>query len=103
MLAAYKELAAGMKDKPFTIIGVADDEKKEDFKKGIADAGIDWKMSWQSGRGPWFSEWGVARVPTVYVLDDKGVIRHVNPEFRSLKKIADDLFAEIEARKKEPK
>jgi peroxiredoxin len=104
MLTAYKELAAGLKDKPFTIIGVPDDEKKDDLKKTLTDAGVDWKMSWQGGRtGPWISEWGVARIPTVYVLDDKGVIRHVNPEFRAMKKLVDDLFAEIEARKKEPK
>lgn len=104
MLAAYKDLAAGMKDKPLAVIGVTDDEKKEDFKKSLADAGVDWKMSWQGGRtGPWWTEWGVMRVPTVYVLDDQGVIRHVNPEFKSLKKIIDELHAEMDARKKAPK
>jgi peroxiredoxin len=104
LLPAYKELAAGVKDKPFAIVGVTDDEKKDDFKKAVADAGIDWKLSWQGGRsGPWWTEWGVMRVPTVYVIDDLGVIRHVNPEFKSLKKIVDDLIAEIDARKKAPK
>lgn len=104
MLTQFKEVAAHFKDKPLAWVGVTLDEKQEDFKKSLAEAGIDWKISWQGGRnGPWVSEWGVARLPAIYVLDDKGVIRQINVEKAELSKGLEAIFAEIEARSKPAK
>lgn len=101
MLQLMKEFTTSFKDKPFAIVGVSNDEKKDEFKKALAESGIDWKISWQGGpRGPWLAEWGVARVPALYLLDERGVIRLVNPDTDTLKKTLDSLFAEIEAPKK---
>lgn len=100
MLPAFKELQATFKDKPFTIVGVTNDDNKEAFKKSVADAGIDWKIAWQGGlSGPWFTEWGVARLPSIYVLDEGGVIRFVNIEAPAIKVGVEQLLAESAAKK----
>lgn len=100
LLPQLKDLAAGYKDKPFTVVGVALDEKKDEFKKAVADAGIDWKIAWQDGgKGAWVTEWGIRRLPTVYLLDDQGTVRLVNPDIPTTKSTAEKLFAEMAAKK----
>lgn len=86
LLPQLKELAKHFEGKPFTIVGVTNDASKEDFKKSVADAGIDWKIAWQGGpAGPWLEEWGIARLPSLYVLDQRGVIRFKDIELPAIK------------------
>ncbi|MBL8859154.1 MAG: TlpA family protein disulfide reductase [Planctomycetes bacterium] len=100
LLPQFKELQTTFKDKPFTIVGVTNDTDKDAFKKFMADAGIDWKISWQGGpQGPWIEQWGIARWPTVFVLDERGVIRLVNVEPPAIKAGVEQLFADNEAKK----
>jgi len=104
LLTQLKALETSLKDKPFTIVGVAAEDKPDDFKKSIADSGLDWKISWQGGRaGPWIAEWGVSRMPSIYLLDESGVIRAVNVELPDIKQRLAEIFARMEAPKKDAK
>lgn len=98
-----KALAADLKDKPFTVVGVSTDEDKVEFKKRTAELAVPWKFSWQGSKtGPWVKEWGIGRVPVTYVLDELGVIRFTNVDGQPLVAAVKGLIAEMEAKAKTP-
>lgn len=102
LVAKLKELRAEFQGKPLEIVGVTLDEKKEEFKTALAAAGVDWNIAWQGGRsGAWVSEWGVNRLPFIYVLDDRGVIRATNVELPAIRALVAEIQAEMKSRSKE--
>ena len=72
-----RSLVERMKDKPFALIGVNSD-KKDRVQEAIERENITWRSFWDGGntRGPIAKSWGVRGWPTIYVIDDKGVIRY---------------------------
>jgi peroxiredoxin len=74
-----KDLVDHFKGRPFVLVGVNGDRKKEDAQKAIAKHKIPWRSFWNGGEGPGgliATTWNVRGWPTVYVLDHKGTIRH---------------------------
>lgn len=105
VLGQVKTAVDKVKDKPVSVIAVTIDEEKDkaDFKKRFANLTPPFKVSWQGSRtGPWILDWGINRVPTLYLIDDLGVIRFVNPDVSKLGASVDALLAEMEARAKPP-
>lgn len=63
------------KDKPFVLVGVNCDEPAR-LRATQKEGKVTWR-SWADGRsGPIQSQWNVRSYPTVYVLDQNGMIRH---------------------------
>ncbi len=93
--------------KPFALLGVNSDAKRDAIKKVIAKEKIVWR-SWFDGggkEGPIATKWQIAAWPTVYILDAKGVIRHIEadggaPDAEGLDKKLDKLLQELAAQKK---
>jgi len=77
-----RSLVEKLKDKPFVLLGVNSDTKKETAKK-LAEAGtVTWRSFWNGKdgtEGPISTDWNVQGWPTVYLIDHKGVIRYKNP------------------------
>lgn len=99
-----RELVARYKDKPFAILGVNTDSKKDEYMKFVVDNGITWKNSWQgSTTGPWCTAWGIQRFPTYFVLDAQGVIRFTNQGGgQPVGNAVDHLMSELESGGKSP-
>jgi thiol-disulfide isomerase/thioredoxin len=100
MLPHEKALVERLAGKPFAMIGVNTDDKKDEFKRLAGEQGVTWKNSWQGSKtGPWPEAWGIAKYPSVYVLDEDGVIRAIDVRGDDLAKVVDDLLAKLEAKK----
>jgi len=73
-----RSLVQKLENKPRALLGINSDQTKEALKKVIADEKMTWRSWWDGGgtSGPIASKWNVRGWPTLYVLDQQGVIRH---------------------------
>jgi thiol-disulfide isomerase/thioredoxin len=93
-----RELAARYKGKPFVIIGVNADLKKEQVKPVLKEQGITWRSFWCGEEGPNGTipkQWNVTGWPKLYLIDRAGVIRRKGG--RDLDAMIAKLVAEAEA------
>ncbi len=93
-----RSLVERMKDKPFALIGVNSDSK-EQVTAAIENNNITWRSFWDGGSpgGPIASAWGVNGWPTIYVIDDRGVIRYKNVRGQALDQAVDELIEKMAA------
>ena len=96
-----RSLVKRLGGKPFALIGINSDKDREDLKKVMEKEQITWRSFWDGGstKGPIATEWKVHGWPTIYVLDDKGVIRSKNVRGAAMDKAVDKLLKEMEAKK----
>jgi thiol-disulfide isomerase/thioredoxin len=97
MVPHEKELFERYKDKPFVLLGVNCGDKLEVAKKTVADKQMAWS-SWYDGdetRGPIETDYDVPHWPRVFLIDAKGVIRHIDPESKELDDAVEKLLAEV--------
>ena len=76
-----KELVERFKGKPFAVVGVSGDSSKTTATKAVAGHQISWRTFWDGVKGPGGPiavAWNVRGWPTIYVLDQEGVIRYKN-------------------------
>lgn len=61
------------------LLGINSDENREELKKTIKKENLTWRSWWDGGStdGPIATQWQIATWPTIYILDHKGVIRHI--------------------------
>ncbi len=84
------------KDQPFVIIGVNSDRDKTSLKERIEEEKITWRSFWngpQGTGGPISKEWNLSGWPTLYILDQKGVIRYKS--VGSNEKMMDKILTEL--------
>jgi thiol-disulfide isomerase/thioredoxin len=88
---------------PFAVVGVNGDEDPAAARRAATDKRIVWR-SFSNGPdgayGPINTAWNVRFLPTVYVIDDLGTIRHVGLDGRALEEALDRLVAEAGERAK---
>jgi peroxiredoxin len=91
----YRLLEDVYRDRPFAILGVSSDKDAATAKQAKIDRGLAFR-TWFDGRhgGAIADSWGVAAWPTVYVLDQDGVVRFVNLRQEDLLKGVKQLMAE---------
>jgi peroxiredoxin len=98
MYPALKSLSKRMENKPFALVGVNSDANREEIKKVIEEKQLAGRCFFDGGsrRGPIASAWNVLGWPTIYVIDQKGVIRNKGHEElkEKLDKIVDTLAQE---------
>ena len=76
-----RSLVKQLADKPFALIGINSDRDLEEIQETVKEKNITWRSFWNGPEGtggPISTKWGVTGWPTIYVLDDKGVIRYKN-------------------------
>lgn len=83
----------------FTILGVNSDDR-DTLKRLRKNGTILWNSIWDGGSndGPVAARWGVRSWPTLYLLDQKGVIRHIDLRGEELEKAIEELIGELETR-----
>ncbi len=82
---------------PFEIVGVNSDDDLDELKKVLKEENITWR-SFQNDRGddPAISDdWVVQGWPTIYVIDQEGVIRYKNVREKGLDDAIATLLAEM--------
>jgi thiol-disulfide isomerase/thioredoxin len=94
-----RALAERLAGKPFVLLGVNSDEDPGQAKKVIRKEEMAWR-SWSDGIPPGriATRYGVRGWPTLYLIDAKGVIRHIfHGDDKNLDEALNTLLKEIEA------
>jgi thiol-disulfide isomerase/thioredoxin len=96
MVPQEKALFEKYKGKPFVLLGINCGDKLDMAKKTVADKKMGWP-SWYDGediRGPIETDYDVPHWPRIFLIDAKGVIRHIDLEGKELDEAVDKLLAE---------
>jgi thiol-disulfide isomerase/thioredoxin len=77
MYPQLRSLVKRLEGKPFAVVGINSDRDLEKLKERMKEEKITWP-SWRDGYpgGPLGTAWNVHAWPTIYVLDDKGVVHY---------------------------
>jgi len=90
-----RSLVARLKDQPFALVGVNSDKDLEKLKARMTEEKITWpSFRDESTSGPIATKWNISGWPTIYVIDQKGVIRVKNVREKQLDEWVDKLLAE---------
>lgn len=92
-----RSLVKRLAGKPFVLLGVNSDRDRDALKTVMDEEEITWRSWWDGGStsGPIATEWNVSGWPTIYVLDDQGVIRYKGVRGVAMDKAVDTLLVEI--------
>lgn len=94
-----KKLVERLKDKPFVLIGVNGDDDRAKAKRVTLKEGMTWRSFWNGKdgpHGPISRAWNVREWPTVYVLDEKGVIRFKHIMGKEQDEAVDQLLKKLD-------
>jgi thiol-disulfide isomerase/thioredoxin len=97
-----REMTEHLKGRPFTIVGVNGDDKREKAAEVMAAEKMVWPSFWNGTGGPdggIAKAWNVRSWPTVYVLDATGVIRYKGLRGKDLEEKVTLLLDEMKAKK----
>ena len=88
-----RSLVQRLANQPFALIGVNSDPL-ENARAALERESITWRSFFNGGTtgGPISRAWGVTGWPTIYVLDDRGVIRFRNVRGEDMDKAVDELI-----------
>jgi Thioredoxin-like len=98
MIPHERSLVQRLADKPFVLVGVNSDTEPEDLKKQIQENQVTWR-SFKNERkdGTMISkEWSVRGWPTLYLIDQNGIIRKKwlgSPSNQKLDEAVDKVLA----------
>jgi thiol-disulfide isomerase/thioredoxin len=96
MIPHSTKLVERMKGKPFALVSISFDDKKETVTKFIEKTPMPWDQ-WFNGRdGMIGKELEIKFFPTIYVVDGKGVIRFKNVRNEKLDAAVEKLVKEAE-------
>ncbi len=76
-----RSLVKRLADKPFALIGVNSDKDLDQLRPRLEEEHITWRSFWNGPKGtsgPISEAWDVMGWPTIYILDENGVIRDRN-------------------------
>ncbi len=77
MIPHERDLVKKLKDKPFTLVSVSVDDKKETLQKFMEKQEMPWVHWWDNGQeNKVMKLYRVKAFPTMYLIDHTGVIRH---------------------------
>ena len=96
-----RELSEQFAGRPFTILGVNGDHSVEKAQAAVSKHEIPWESFWngeEGGKGLLTERFGVQAWPTIYVIDDLGVIRYKHLRGRRLDEPLEELVDEAERR-----
>ncbi|MGC8642891.1 MAG: TlpA family protein disulfide reductase [Isosphaeraceae bacterium] len=95
----YRQLVERMKGRPFALLCVNVDDSREALLSSIKNGEITWRCWWEGQEnGPNRQRWRVNELPSVFVIDAKGIIRAKEIEGKALLARVDELVKECESR-----
>ena len=94
MIPHERELVEKLKSKPFKLISLSADEKKETLTKFLEKEEMPWVHLWNGSKGNMLEKYQVRFYPTIYVLDAKGVIRYKHVRGEKMDKAVEALLKE---------
>lgn len=71
-----RSLVTRLQNKPFALIGVNSDHSRESARKAVTDERLIWRSFFDGNDDQIARQWQIIGLPTIYLIDHKGVIRH---------------------------
>lgn len=99
MIPHEREMVKRLENKPFTLLSVSCDEKKETLTKFLEKEKMPWSHWWVGVESEFSRMLNIRFYPTIYVVDAKGVIRYKNIRGEKLEAAVNTLLAEMEAKR----
>jgi len=96
MIPHQRELVKRLDGKPFALVSISVDEKRETLAAFLKKEPMPWTHWYEGPDGKIIADLNVCSYPTIYVLDGKGVIRHKDVRGQFLDQAVDALLKEIE-------
>lgn len=97
MYAHERSLVQKFQGQPFALIGVNSDDKWK--LAGIQQKkNLTWRSFADGEGGPIARSWGIRSWPTIYIIDDRGVIRAMNKRGSELDEVLKTLVKEAKER-----
>ena len=99
-----RSLVKKLKGKPFALLGINSDRDREKIKDVCKEKNISWRSFWNGGStsGPISTAWNVRSWPTIYVLDENGVIRFKDVRGEAMEKAVEELLAKLDEPQQQP-
>lgn len=90
-------------DKPVVLLGINSDGELDTIRQAKIDEGLAYRTWWDGHAtvptaGPIATAWNVLEWPTIYILDEDGVIRHLDKRGGDLIATVDRMLAEMTER-----
>jgi hypothetical protein len=99
MVPHERSLVNRLAGKKFTLLGVNLDNNKAELTRVERDNKISWRSFFDGRGGPIARDWQVRAIPSIYVIDHKGLIRFRDLQDQQLENAVDLLLKEIESGK----
>jgi peroxiredoxin len=96
MVPHERSLAKRLEGKPFALLGINLDSTRENLKKAEEKHKITWRSFFDGRDGPIRKQHNLQSMPTIYVLDAKGVIRYKDVQDDAMDRAVAHLLAELE-------
>jgi peroxiredoxin len=99
MIPHEREMVKKLEKKPFVLLSVSADDKKETLEEFVKKEPMPWSHWWDGPSGAVLKAFKVEFFPNIYVIDAKGVIRHKHIRGEELEKAIEELIKEAEGTK----
>lgn len=96
MIPRERELVKRLDGKPFTLVSISVDEKRETLAEFLKKEPMPWTHWYEGPDGKIIADLNVCSYPTIYVLDAQGAIRYKDVRDKFLDQAVDTLLKEIE-------
>jgi thiol-disulfide isomerase/thioredoxin len=94
MIPHEREMVERLRDRPFVLVSISADEKKETLTAFLANEKMPWTHWWNGREGGMLADWDIKYFPTIFVIDAQGVIRHKDLRGDELEKAVNAMLAE---------
>ncbi len=98
MIPHERAMVGRLRDKPFALVSISADDKKQTLTNFLAKEKMPWTHWWNGSAGGILEDWYIDNFPTIYVLDATGVIRHKDLSGAELETAVNALVAEAETK-----
>jgi thiol-disulfide isomerase/thioredoxin/HPt (histidine-containing phosphotransfer) domain-containing protein len=96
MIPHEREMVKRLEGKPFALISLSADAKKETLTAFLQKEPMPWVHWWNGGAsGGAVEKYRVTFFPTIYILDAKGVIRYKHLRGAEMEKAVEELLKEV--------
>ena len=95
MIPHQRQMVERLKNKPFQLVSVSADDKKETLIRFLAQEKMPWTHWWIGQNSDVMETFRVRVFPTIFVTDPNGVIRYKDLRGEKLEKAVNDLLAEM--------
>ncbi len=99
MIPHERELVKKLEGKPFTLISVSADDKKDTLEEFLKETPMPWTHWWDGRESEVLKAFNVRFFPTIYVIDAKGVIRYKHVRGEKMDAAVEALLKEAEQTK----